>query len=141
MGQIWIATALLLAWPTISIAQVSDSAESVEPMPPYGDAAKYRPPPGYGQSGTGEMEGIPTKERQALIDQCQAIIKDRLRAPSLAIFTTREPVVTAEDGVITVMGELEGMNGFGGYKRARYLCKKNREEVRFDPQAAFLFEN
>jgi hypothetical protein len=78
------------------------------------------------------------KKRAALISDCQRLVKGRLRAPSLARFTTSEPAVDVGDGKVLVVGEVEAMNGFGGYNRLSYMCRKEAGAPLFDEQGTFV---
>jgi hypothetical protein len=63
----------------------------------------------------------PPAVRRAVMPLCQQWTRDHLRAPSQAHFAT--PTVTGvEDDHVLVVGEVEAMNGFGGFNRLAFTC-------------------
>lgn len=58
---------------------------------------------------------------KALTQLCQGSVRGTLKAPSSAVFAEKVMVLGDSTGR-TVLGDVEGMNGFGGRVKKAYMC-------------------
>jgi hypothetical protein len=80
---------------------------------------------------------IPAEQKAVALKACQSRIRDQLRAPSEAKFSS-EPtwVGPGSDNTLMIIGTVEAQNGFGGFRSARYLCTFEKLGEQWVPKSA-----
>ena len=72
-------------------------------------------------------DNLRARLKRKLREDCQSAVREKLRAPSQAKFY-KPPSYHVEGDTVTIIGEVEGMNGYGGYGRIGYFCTRAKQD-------------
>ncbi len=103
------------AWLGSRLAQEATRRDSATAVSDSASAQEFLKP------ANGEQ--FPSKKRTTMIADCHENVRKQLWAPTKATFLDR-PLFMVDGDTLTITGEVEAMNGYGGFGRGVYLCTK-----------------